>query len=76
MVYNEQVACLIDMADLGDGRPARNRIAMAHTVAWTGYPMPFGHRTPRMATPQPDTQCHSELEMFCKQLSSSPKYLE
>jgi hypothetical protein len=24
MVYNEQVACLIDMADLGDGKPARN----------------------------------------------------
>jgi hypothetical protein len=24
-VYNEQVASLIDMADLGDGKPARNR---------------------------------------------------
>jgi hypothetical protein len=25
MVYNEQVACLVDMADLGDGKPAKNR---------------------------------------------------
>jgi hypothetical protein len=24
-VYNEQMACLIDMADLGDGKPARDR---------------------------------------------------
>jgi hypothetical protein len=35
-------------------------------------------RTPRMATPQPplDTKCHSELDMLCKQLASSHKYLE
>jgi hypothetical protein len=33
MVYNEQVACLIDMADLGDGKPARNR-TQTYKHAW------------------------------------------